>query len=158
MDTILYRSESDRILGGVCGGLGVYLGIDPTFVRLFFALLFFGSGIGLLAYLALWIIMPGESSEYAQKSLEENFKASGKDFSERVQIVGDEFGKAIRKPHPKAGVIIGIALMTLGSILFVENLGIPALRWISFDVFLPLLLIIGGIVILQRRTEGNNNG
>ena len=158
MNTILYRSESDRMLGGVCGGLGVYLGIDPTFVRLFFVLLFFGSGVGLLAYLALWIIMPGESSEYAKKSLEENFRDSGAHFSERVQIIGDEFGKAVRSPHPKAGVIVGIALITLGSILFVENLGIPWLKWISFDVFWPLLLIIGGIVILQRRANGVRNG
>ena len=154
MNTMLYRSESDRILGGVCGGLGIYLSIDPTFVRLFFALLFFGSGVGLLAYLALWIIMPSESSDNAKRSLEENFKDSGKNFSERVRTLGEEFGESIRKPHPKAGVIVGIALMTLGSILFIENLGISWLRWVSFEVFWPLLLITGGIVILKRRAQG----
>jgi len=157
MTTTLYRSESDRMLGGVCSGLGNYLGIDITLVRLFFALLFFGSGIGLLAYIALWIIMPSETSPQASHSFEENFKESGKNFGSRVQMVGEEFGEAVRTPHPKAGVIIGIALVFLGSILFVENLNIHWLRWISFDILWPVLLIIGGVVVIQRRTQGVSN-
>ena len=157
MNNTLYRSESDRMLGGVCGGLGDYLSIDATFVRIFFALLFFGSGIGLLAYLALWIIMPSQSVAQAGTSFEENIKNSGENFSERVQTVGEEFGNAVRNPNPQAGVIIGIALIALGGVLFVENLNIHWLRWVSFDVLWPVLLIIGGIVILQRRTQGVTN-
>ena len=157
MKTTLYRSESDRMLGGVCGGLGDYLGIDTTLVRLFFALLFFGSGIGLLAYVALWIIMPNESVAQAGTSFEKNLKDSGENFSARVQTVGEEFRTAVRSPHPRAGVIIGVALMVLGSVLFIENLNIHWLRWISFDVLWPLLLIIGGVVVIQRRTKGVSN-
>ena len=157
MKNTLYRSESDRMLGGVCGGLGDYLSIDTTLVRLFFALLFFGSGIGLLVYLALWIIMPSESTAQAGTSFEENIKNSGENFSERVQTVGEEFGNAVRNPNPQAGVIIGIALIALGGVLFVENLNIHWLRWVSFDILWPVLLIIGGIVILQRRTQGVTN-
>ena len=157
MKTTLYRSASDRMLGGVCGGLGNYLSLDPTLVRLFFALLFFGSGIGLLAYLALWIIMPGENSEYADKGFEDNLKDSGENFSERIQTVGEEFGEAVRNPNPQAGVIIGIALIALGSVLFVENLNIHWLSWMSFDILWPVLLIIGGVVVLQRRTQGTSN-
>ncbi len=157
MKTTLYRSESDRMLGGVCGGLSDYLRIDATLIRLFFALLFFGSGIGVLAYLALWIIMPDEKSEYAAKSFEENLKDSGENFSTRVQTVGEEFGQAVRSPHPKTGVIVGIALIALGGVLFVENLNIHWLRWMSFDVLWPVLLIIGGVVIIQRRAQGASN-
>ena len=157
MKNTLYRSESDRMLGGICGGLGDYLSIDTTLVRLFFALLFFGSGIGLLVYLALWIIMPSESTAQAGTSFEENIKNSGENFSERVQTVGEEFGNAVRNPNPQAGVIIGIALIALGGVLFVENLNIHWLRWVSFDILWPVLLIIGGIVILQRRTQGASN-
>lgn len=157
MKSTLYRSESDRMLGGVCGGLGDYLSLDTTLVRLFFALLFFGSGIGLLAYLALWIIMPSQSTAQAGTTFEKNLRDSGEHFSERVQTVGEEFGNAVRNPNPQAGVIIGIALIALGGILFVENLGVYWLRWVSFDVLWPVLLIIGGIVILQRRTQGVSN-
>jgi len=57
----LYRSRTDRMIAGVCGGLGKYLGIDPTLIRLIFALLvFFGVGSGLLVYLILMIVVPEE--------------------------------------------------------------------------------------------------
>lgn len=56
----LYRSQSDRWLGGVCGGLGTYVGIDPTLIRILFVLLVvFGGGGGLL-YILLWIFIPQE--------------------------------------------------------------------------------------------------
>ena len=53
----LLRS-SNRKIAGVCGGLADYLGIDPTVVRIIFALLFLFAGGGLLIYLILWLIMP----------------------------------------------------------------------------------------------------
>ncbi len=54
----LYRSETDRMLGGVCGGLGEFLGIDPTLVRLIFVLLFLVGGHGLLIYLVMLLVVP----------------------------------------------------------------------------------------------------
>ena len=154
MKGTLYRSQSDRMLGGVCGGLSDYLDVDSTLVRLFFALLFFGTGIGVLVYLALWIIMPEEGSAYVGRGFEENIKDSAQNFGERAKNVGEEFGEAIRAPHPKSGVIIGIALIALGGVLFIENLGIPGMGWFSFDVLWPVLLIVGGGTILLRRTQG----
>jgi phage shock protein C len=56
----LYRSRSDRKLGGVCGGLGEYFGIDPTFVRLAFVILTLIHGSGLLIYVGLCLLMPEE--------------------------------------------------------------------------------------------------
>lgn len=57
----LYRSESDRILGGVCGGIAEVYDFDPTLIRLIAVALFFGLGTGLLAYLVAWLIIPTES-------------------------------------------------------------------------------------------------
>ena len=56
----LYRSQSDRWLAGVCGGLGVYLGIDPTILRVLFVLLTVFVGGGILVYILLWIFIPQE--------------------------------------------------------------------------------------------------
>lgn len=56
----LYRSRTERMLGGVCGGLGVYFTIDPTLIRVLFVVLALGSGAGLIAYLLLLIIVPIE--------------------------------------------------------------------------------------------------
>ncbi len=61
MNKTLYRTEKDKMIGGVCGGLGKYFDIDPTIVRLLFALIFFGYGSGAMIYVLLWIIMPSET-------------------------------------------------------------------------------------------------
>lgn len=54
----LYRSRKNRILGGVCGGLGEYFGIDPVIVRLAWAFFAFMGGSGILAYFIAWLIIP----------------------------------------------------------------------------------------------------
>jgi phage shock protein PspC (stress-responsive transcriptional regulator) len=54
----LYRNTNDKILGGVCSGIANYFDIDPVLVRLIFAILFLTAGIGLLAYILTWIIVP----------------------------------------------------------------------------------------------------
>lgn len=59
----LYRSNKDRMLAGVCGGLGDYLDIDPTFIRIVWALLFF-TGVGFVAYLVAWLVIPTRSNIY----------------------------------------------------------------------------------------------
>jgi phage shock protein C len=56
----LYRSKNDRVLGGVCGGLGKFFTIDPVLVRVVWAVSFFAGGVGLLAYIIAWIIVPEE--------------------------------------------------------------------------------------------------
>ncbi len=54
----LYRSGNERILGGVCGGIGEYFNIDPTIVRLLWILFIFAYGIGLIFYFIAWFIIP----------------------------------------------------------------------------------------------------
>jgi len=54
----LYRNPDDKILGGVCSGLAVYFDVDPVIIRLAFAVMFFTFGVGLLAYLIAWAVIP----------------------------------------------------------------------------------------------------
>ena len=60
---ILYRSKNNRILGGVCAGLGEHLDVDPTVIRLIWAvvtLISFGTGI--IVYIVAWIIIPEDDT------------------------------------------------------------------------------------------------
>jgi phage shock protein PspC (stress-responsive transcriptional regulator) len=57
----LYRSENDKMLGGVCGGIAAYLRIDSSIVRILFAFLTLGFGTGILVYLVLWVVLPPRS-------------------------------------------------------------------------------------------------
>lgn len=63
----LYRDPDAKVLGGVCGGLGAYLNVDPVVFRIIFALLAIGGfGSGILVYFILWIVTP-EANTAAEK-------------------------------------------------------------------------------------------
>jgi phage shock protein C len=66
----LYRLRYGRLVAGVCVGLADYFGIDPTLVRLAFALLTVLGGLGVLLYLCAWIVIPDETDG---TSIAENF-------------------------------------------------------------------------------------
>ncbi|MEO5998668.1 MAG: PspC domain-containing protein [Chitinophagaceae bacterium] len=57
----LFRSENDKILGGVAAGLANYFGIDPSVMRILFVLVLFLGGSGFLLYIILWIVLPSRS-------------------------------------------------------------------------------------------------
>jgi phage shock protein C len=60
----LMRARDNRIIAGVCGGIGEYLDVDPTLIRVLWALFsIFSIGTGILAYLAVWLIVPEEAPE-----------------------------------------------------------------------------------------------
>ena len=59
----MYKSDSNRVIGGVCGGLGEYFGIDPIIFRIIAVVLIFFHGAGLLLYLIAWICMPKRRTE-----------------------------------------------------------------------------------------------
>lgn len=58
----LLRSKKNRYIAGVCGGIGEYLNVDPTIVRVIWILVTFFTGIvfGIVAYVIAWVIMPEE--------------------------------------------------------------------------------------------------
>jgi phage shock protein C len=58
VDKKLYRSQTDKMIAGVCGGIAEYFGIDSTLVRLGWVLFTFAGGSGILAYIIAWIIIP----------------------------------------------------------------------------------------------------
>ncbi len=58
MDKRLYKSNENKIIGGVCGGIAEYFGIDPTLVRLIWVLFCAMGGSGFLAYIIAAIIIP----------------------------------------------------------------------------------------------------
>jgi phage shock protein C len=66
MDKRLYRSAADKKLGGVCGGIAEYFGVDATLVRLAFVLLSLAGGPGLLLYIVMWAIVPENPNQFAK--------------------------------------------------------------------------------------------
>jgi phage shock protein C len=60
----LTRSREDKIIGGVCGGIARYFGIDSTLVRVITALLILAGGLSFVVYIIIWLIMPGQDDPY----------------------------------------------------------------------------------------------
>jgi phage shock protein PspC (stress-responsive transcriptional regulator) len=60
LNKTLYRSRKNRIIAGVCGGIGEYFGVDPWLIRILFII----TGIGLLAYLVCAIFIPEEPVQF----------------------------------------------------------------------------------------------
>jgi len=57
---VLYRSQANRLLGGVCGGIGEYFNVDPNIIRIIWAALVFFWGAGILLYIVAWILLPAK--------------------------------------------------------------------------------------------------
>ena len=142
----LYRSERERLLGGVCGGLAEYFGLDPTLVRLIFVLLALAGGFGLIIYLVLWIITPRQPHPGPVEAVvKENLEEIGK----RAEGLGNEVSEALGQRDRTGTFWLGVALVVLGLVFLLANLGIP--WWKPWRFVWPLALVVLGLVILLRR-------
>jgi len=149
MDGRLYRSRTDAMIAGVCGGLGRYLGIDPTFVRVFFILLALSDGMGVWLYVILWFVLPREG-QAEPTTIGENIRASVAEIGERGRSIGRDVGTTTPE-NPQAALIVGGAMIVLGVLFLLRNLGIDWLHWLRADTLWPLLLVLGGVALLWRR-------
>jgi len=136
MQKKLYRSRNDVVIGGVCGGIAEYFGVDAILVRLLavFAVLFGGGGV--LAYVIMWIIVPERP-----RNLDEGSYSNEDDEDFEFDKKQDD---TVRKYDNKK--VFGIGLIALGVYLGVERF-IP---WELSEYLWPVILIIGGFVILTR--------
>ncbi len=128
----LTRSSDDKILGGVCGGIARYLGVDPLLIRILFVLLALANGLGVLPYFVLWVVLPvGEPSE----------KAPAMDpFGRREPV------NTVAQPANRA-MVGGAVLVVVGLLLLLKNLG--ALWWFRWDMVAPLMLIVVGAIVVM---------
>jgi phage shock protein C len=155
MNAKLMRSQTDKMVGGVCGGLGLYLGIDPTLVRLFFVVLGLSNGgIALALYFVLWIVMPLEGKQVSA-NLVEAIGTGTQEMADRARNLGQDIRENMVPRQRQIAMVGGIALVGLGAVLLLQNLAIPWLAWLRFDQLWPILLILGGLVLLVRQSRGN---
>lgn len=131
----LYRLKTDKVIGGVSGGLGDYLNIDPVIIRVLFVLLFLFGGSGVLVYIILWIAIPSEPIGFKMYSGEKNDQDSGEDI--------DNPGE--RTKTKNSSMILGIILIGLGFIFLIDHL-VP---YYSIANLWPLIIIIAGVLLIS---------
>ena len=152
MKTKLARSQTDKMLAGVCGGLAAYLGLEAIWVRLFFVLVtVVPNGFGVLLYIILWIIMPEAGRE--DLPADQRIQANAQDMAGRAQEFAKDVEQTVRAlPNRQAGILIGGALIAFGIVFLLNNLNL--VWWLRFDQWWPLLLVVGGVALLISRMRG----
>ncbi len=150
----LYRSRTDSVIGGVCGGLAEYFSIDPVIVRVVTAVSIFFGGFGLIAYLILWLVVPLQGSEAAQPR--DTIQANVNEIKETAEGIGQEvretFSRAERDPETAARISsrrrtwLGIGLVAVGGVILVSN--ILPWNWLTWGVAWPAVVIVIGIIVL----------
>jgi len=146
MENRLIRTQQDRIIGGVCGGLARYLNIEVVLVRLFFVVFALVGGIGPLVYIILWIVVPSE--EQIGGSTTQAYSVDGEVIKERAENFKDEFVEMVNRPGKKTGLYIGVALILVGAYIFLKNLNIPWLAWVNNNVILAAMILLAGVALL----------
>ncbi len=163
MEKRLYRSRTDRMVWGVCGGLAKYFDIDPVLVRVIFVILTVLNGIGIIAYVILAIVVPLEGSQAAtpRETRRENIDEIKKTASEIGEDVRASFKDRPAPPPETEGVrlhrsqnFIGIILIIVGLIALLGSLNV--FWWFNWQFIWPALLIVIGLLIIvtaRRRTR-----
>jgi phage shock protein PspC (stress-responsive transcriptional regulator) len=131
MSKRLYRSTTNKMLSGVCGGLADYFDLDPTLIRLIAIVALFASGgLVILAYIVAWIIIPRDD-------------------------IAVDTSEPVESPSPRKNgsaswhsFLPGIILICLGGIFLVREY----CYWFSFSELWPVLLILVGLGLIMLRS------
>lgn len=136
----LTRSRTDEVLGGVAGGLGNYLGVDPVLIRIAWVALVLFGGTGILLYIIAWVIIPEEPLADAE--------------ARRAAEPGTDASR-----HASAGtsgaLILAVVLIAFGSIALLNSIDVNVPSWRV--VFAGALGLVG-IAILARARDGLHGG
>lgn len=144
----LYRSKKNRIIGGICGGIAEYFDIDPVLIRIIAVLTIFANGIGIIAYIIAWIIIP-QNPEPEQVSKKE--KGGLREKAEEIaQNIGEEIRKESDNNRKRSRAVGGLILLGLGGLFLINNF----LPRFNFGRLWPLILIIVGLAILAGSLKG----
>jgi phage shock protein C len=115
---VVRRSRSDRVVAGVCGGIGRYLGVDPVLLRIAFMILALANGLGVIAYVVAWVAIPEEGP-------------------------GQGPGPAPAARRETGRLVLGGALVVLGLVLLLDRLA-PNLD----ELFWPVAVVAVGVAVM----------
>ena len=115
---VVRRSRTDRVIAGVCGGVGRYLGVDPVLLRIAFIILALANGLGVIAYVVAWVAIPEEQPDQPPGPPSEPRRETGR-------------------------LVLGGSLVVLGLVLLLDRLA-PELD----ELFWPVALVTVGVAVM----------
>jgi phage shock protein C len=115
---VVRRSRSERVVAGVCGGVGRYLGVDPVLLRIAFIILALANGLGVIAYVVAWVAIPEERPDQPAGPVPEPRRETGR-------------------------LVLGGSLVVLGLVLLLDRLA-PDLD----ELFWPVAVVAVGVAVM----------
>jgi phage shock protein C len=115
---LVRRSRTERVIAGVCGGIGRYLGVDPVLLRIAFIVLALANGLGVIGYVVAWVAIPEEGPDQPAARMAEPRRETGR-------------------------LVLGGALVVLGLVLLLDRLA-PSLD----ELFWPVAVVAVGVAII----------
>ena len=115
---VVRRSRGERVIAGVCGGIGRYLGVDPVLLRIAFIVLALANGLGVIAYVVAWVAIPEERPGQPLAAAPEPRRETGR-------------------------LVLGGSLVVLGLVLLVDRLA-PNLD----ELFWPVAVVAVGVAVM----------
>lgn len=137
----LYRSNTEKVIGGVCGGLADYFAIDVVLARVVFVLLALFGGGGVLIYIVLWVVIPsrpGNMTNHTYKAPNPEKKEGDPD----VEVIYED--KTVKK-NSNTGLIAGVILILVGMLFLGDRL----LPWYNITDLWPLILVVIGVLMIK---------
>jgi len=161
-----YRDPDNKVIGGVCGGIGAYLHWDPVIIRILFIISLFAGGFGALLYLILWVVIPeatttteklemrGEKVNISniEKSIQEEVSSLKDQLKNLTETTKQNLRRSGASPSPIEQVLKGVmeVLRVFGRILLIIIGIVLVLVGISFFIaFMAVVFGWGGSILID---------
>lgn len=145
----LCRSQTDKMIFGVCGGIGEYYNVESTWVRLVLVfLVFITSGFALLLYFIMALLMPANRDQGLTP------KENLEDLSVEMKNLGQTAKQAMKSGRSgRRRSVLGVAIIIIGLIAFFNEL-FPNF-WIGWKVLWPIIIILIGVSFISDSRAGH---
>ncbi len=140
----LERNPMNKVIGGVCSGLGDYFNLDVALVRVLFVIALLFASFGFWLYIILWIVIPERKIDFNI----ENHQAEDSRQTQENNIQEDKDSKKT------SAMLSGIIIVIVGLVLLVNNF--ISISWI-WKLWPLILVAIGVIMIVKTNTKNNSN-
>jgi phage shock protein C len=139
----LWRKKDDKVIAGICSGLGQYFNSDPILFRFAFLALLFAGGSSIFIYIILWIVLPSEPI----------FMKSETIYTEAINASNTDNNIKEMQSMDSTSLVFGLLLISGGVLLLLNNL-VPYLK---MQKLWPVILIMIGLGLLFNKKKDKNN-
>lgn len=141
MQKKLRLSKENNIIAGVCGGIGEFLNIDPSIIRLIWIIfIFFSDSPAIFAYLICMIIIPDPEPYYSE------------DINKDTIDQDDDYVYSENKTK-NSSLIVGLGLIAIGVLLLAKRIWPTIFNFYRFRQYWPVLLVLLGLYIIFKKTN-----